>query len=578
MRTLFLHPDDSPLQGPWAKQRWDLIVDLGKSYAFSEERWSQLTHCRVVRTESFRQGLGDARAVREILAALHGILIDEEGIDWWKLISLHLAPEIFSILVLRRMVADVEPQGELWATRRGTALQIVERILGCTIRSFSDGAHATVMGRMRHYTGLARRLSPSQVVEIFFDKYDSDYRWRSRFAGGTKKKERPVVLVPSAYGNVSRMAAAYARLLPGQEFLMVATRRSAKQFSPPANLEVRDLAAYATAQPAAETDLLIERWLKSRSELQGSPELSLLFATGGTDSVPSWIRDGLAARDAWRTVIENEPVCGVLCGDDSNFYTRLPVLLAAARNLPTVDFHHGAMDGRYVVKELPCDVYLAKNEMERDYLVRVCGLPGDRVMYAAPDSATKNVHSSPTGSAIILFSEPYEVAELRAEEVYREILPALCELSHKNSRKVIVKLHPFESRRQRLKIIRSILPPGDASCISVVDGPLNDELLAQAWFGITVESTTVIDCLKHGIGCFVCAWMSLSPYEYGRQYARFGIGEPLRNAGDLGGIPQRLDALAGRLPSANSLARLADPALLQSWLTSRTVSGVRSAS
>src|SRR3974390_1342513 len=37
MRVLLLHPDDSPRQGPWSRQRWDLIVDLGKSSTFSQE-------------------------------------------------------------------------------------------------------------------------------------------------------------------------------------------------------------------------------------------------------------------------------------------------------------------------------------------------------------------------------------------------------------------------------------------------------------------------------------------------------------------------------------------------------------
>ena len=576
MRTLFLHPDDSPLDGPWAAQRWDLIVDLGKSYAFSEQRWSREKQCRVVRTESFRNGLADARAVREILGVLRGWLIDEEGIDWWKLTSLHLAPELFSVLTLRRMAEEMKPDGELWATRRRMPVGVLEKILGCAISSFSDDARASVMRRVQHYAGMARRFSVPQLTEIFLDKYDPAYRWRSRFAGGRKRKDQPVVLVPSAYGNVSRMAAAYAGLLPDQQFLMVATRQSAKQFAVPVNMEVRDLAVYATAEPSKETVPLLRSWSQAKAELRSSPELKVLFDAGGADAVSSWIGNGLAARNAWRTVLEDEPVSGVLCGDDSNFYTRLPVLLAAVRKLPTVDFHHGAIDGRYVLKDLPCDVYLAKNEMERDYLVRVCELPGDQVVCAAPDGAMAAAATA-IGSAIVLFSEPYEVAELRAEEVYGEILPPLCELARRHSRKVIVKLHPFESRAQLLKLIQSVLASQDLSCVSVVEGPLTGELLEQAWFGITVESTTVIDCLKRGICCFFCAWMSLSPYEYGRQYARWGLGAPLQNANEICEIPDRIKTLAEHLPDPRSLARPADPAMLQSWLTSRPVS-VRSAS
>ena len=73
-----------------------------------------------------------------------------------------------------------------------------------------------------------------------------------------------------------------------------------------------------------------------------------------------------------------------MCGDDSNIYTRLPVLLARQQGIPTLDFHHGALDGRFLMKELPSDLYLAKGEMERDYLVRLCRLPAERVIVAGP--------------------------------------------------------------------------------------------------------------------------------------------------------------------------------------------------
>ena len=148
---------------------------------------------------------------------------------------------------------------------------------------------------------------------------------------------------------------------------------------------MRDLAGYAKSDSAGEeVRSLTERWRKLRTDLCESPELRVLVQAGLLDSFPAWIRDGLSARDAWREVLEREPVDGVLCGDDSNLYTRLPVLLAARRKIKTVDFHHGALDGRYALKDLPCDLYLAKNEMERDYLLRVCDLPAEKLVLGAP--------------------------------------------------------------------------------------------------------------------------------------------------------------------------------------------------
>jgi hypothetical protein len=367
------------------------------------------------------------------------------------------------------------------------------------------------------------------------------------------------------------MAAAYARLLPDQPILMVATRQSAKQFVAPANVQVRDLAVYAKADSAgAEIASMTDRWMKLRADICESPELRVLLEAGLLDSFPGWIRDGLSARNAWREVLDREPVCGVLCGDDSNLYTRLPVLLAARRKIRTVDFHHGALDGRYALKDLPCDLYLAKNEMERDYLLRVCGLPPEKVAIGAPP--TEDVLSPieldhrPQSSAI-LFSEPYEVGGMRAEEVYRELLPPLCRLAREGGHSVVLKLHPFESLSQRRGIVRDVLAPEDRDLVNVVEGPLTAELMARAWFGITIESTTVIDCLRQGVCCFLCGWLSLSSYEYGRQYARFGVGEVLEDVRQLAEIPKRLKDFQNRSPLKFDLSATVHPATLQHWLT-----------
>jgi hypothetical protein len=583
MRVLLLHPEDSPRAGPWARQRWDLLADLGGSSSFSEQSWAQQYGCPVLRADSFRQAIADAKLVRQIFFAGRGQLIDDEGLDWWDLISLVVAPEALTVLALERMAAEISPSAELWATRPGWPASVVAALSGCFSRSFADSRLTRSAARALHYAGVLRRLPAGQIKEILLDKYDSGYRWRSRFVLRPKPCTRPVVLLPSAYENVSRMAVAYAGLLPQQSFLMVATRRSARQFTPPSNVRVRDLAAYARADaPAAEIMSLVERWRKLKADLCVSPELRLLFQTGVLDPFPAWLRDGVSARDAWREVIEHEPVCGVLCGDDSNRYTRLPVLLAARRKIPTVDFHHGAFDGRYLLKDLPCDVYLAKNEIERDYLVRVCGLPGERIRLGAPSAHVPSGGESrqPEGSSAVFFSEPYEVAGLRADEVYREILPALCHVVGGSGRGVIIKLHPFENRSQRCRMVADILAPEDRRLVTVLEGPLTQELLSRAWFGVTVESTAVIDCLRHGVCCFLCAWLASSPFGYVQQYARFGVGELLQNGEQLREIPQRLVDFHKRGATPPSLSDPVDPAMLKQWLSfaPREPSGARSPS
>jgi hypothetical protein len=570
MRILFLHPEDSPRRGPWVGQRWDLVVDLGKSSLFSESAWSELFRCRVLRTDSLRQGIEDVKMVRKLFAAGRGRLLDEEGIDWWDLTSLVVAPQAETVLVLRRLAAEIDSSAELWATRPGWPANALALLLKSPVQSFSGNSGSKLIGRVKHYGGLLRRFSLGQIKQIFLDKYDSGYEWRGRFAPTKRALPQPVVLLPSAYGNVSRMAASYARILPRQSFLLVATRQSAKEFEPPPNVQVRDLASYAnTSPPRAEIASLLERWTTLEKELRAIPEFDVLSQAAVFHPFPGWFRDCLRARNAWREVLVREPVCGVLCGDDSNIYTRVPVLLAAKRKIPTVDFHHGALDGRYLLKDLPCDVYLAKNEMERDYLLRVCGLPAAQVPIGGPlpvHGVAAEVGGHRERDAIIYFSEPYEVPALRTEEVYREILPRLCRVARENGRRVIVKLHPFESLPDRTRLVQAILPQEDHSVVSVVDGPLSQELLSQAWFGITVESTTAIDCLLQGIRCFMCGWLAPSSCGYSEQYVRFGIGELLRDAESISEIPQRLAQLSGKLEAA-SLTKSVEPEALLKWLT-----------
>jgi hypothetical protein len=584
MRILLLQPEDSPGVGPWSRERWDLIVDLGKSSQFSAETWERQSGCPVLRSDSFRDGTADVRQVRSLFSAARRRLIDEEGIDWWDLTSLLVAQEALTVLALRRLAVEIGTSAELWATRSGGPARLLEILLERTVHTFDDKGLARAVARSLGYAGLARRFSAEQIKEIVLDKYDPGYRWRSRFATPRQPCAESVVLVPSAYGNVSRMAAAYARLLPQQAFLLVATRHSGKQFVSQPNVQVRDLAAYGKAGPSesdsskSEIRLLLQRWAKLRTEICSSPDLQVLSRAGVLDPISDWMRDGLSIRDAWRAVLEKEPVRGVLCGDDSNRYTLLPVLLAARRKIPTVDFHHGAFDGRYLLKELPCDVYLAKNEMERDYLLRVCELPTEKIVIGAP--APRPAPSSGGGqsqkSSVVFFSEPYEVVGMRAAEVYRELLPPLCRLARANGRGVVIKLHPFESRSQRQRVVREILSPEDGKLVTVVDGPLTDELLSRAWFGITVESTTVVDCRQAGIQCFLCGWLTLWPFDYVQQFARFVVGEVLQSVGQIEGIPAQLEEFRKRVAEPAS-SPAADPVLLQEWLTSglRERAGVR---
>jgi hypothetical protein len=76
-----------------------------------------------------------------------------------------------------------------------------------------------------------------------------------------------------------------------------------------------------------------------------------------------------------------------------------------------------------------------------------------------------------------------------------------------------IKLHPFESLRERVRLVRQAVPAELQSRIQVLAGALSEQLLQQAQFAVTVSSTAAVDCALQGFRPFsVCglkSWPSL---------------------------------------------------------------------
>jgi len=517
-----------------------------------------------------RRGVEDFDSIRKLLHAGRNRLLDEAGLDWWELISVLIYPQLQEAVLLLRLAAELDATGELYATREGWPASGVSLLLQRPLRTFPATSRSS---GLRRYGNVLRRFSFDQLAQIFLDKYDVRYRWRARFTVRRHGQPGSFVLLPSAYTNVSRMALAYASMLPEQSFLLVATRRSGTHFDPAPNVAGATLAAYAGGpEPEAEYLDLLGKWRNLQQNLTLFPEIELLLRADLLESFSNHLRDGLAIRNAWRNVLSHERIVAVMCGDDSNLYTRLPVLLARQQGIPTLDFHHGALDGRFLMKELSSDFYLAKGEMERDYLLRVCGLPAERVVVAGPPlprPIQPQERGQEQGALILFFSEPYEAGGFRTEEIYREILPPLARLAREFGRKLVVKLHPFESRTERMALIAKVLPADNAALVDVVEGPFTPELVGKAWFAVTVESTTVIDCSLLGVPCFLCGWLNFSPYGYSQQYARFGVGRMLSSPAQLKELRRMVSEPAVPL-SEDCLLKPMDPEWLRSIITQGT--------
>jgi hypothetical protein len=541
VRILLLHPDDSPERGPWTGQTWDRVIDLGWGGSNACERWTRRFGCSVVAMDTFRQGLEEFDAVRDLLAAGRGRLLDWEGLDWWELTAIFFHQQLEILAILRRFAATVEADDLVFITRPDFYADALRVLLGNRLHSFSAGAFSR-RGGLLHYARVFSKFPLPQLAEIFWDKYDPGYGVRGVFSRRKTVSDKPVVLLPSAYGNVSRMGAAYARVLPETDFLLVATRRSGWISDIPPNVTVEELVSFAPGKRAAalEYEELLEKWRALRRDLVTIPELAVFELLGFFDLLPKRFRQGLAIRDAWRAVLERNPVTAVLCGDDSNPYTHIPLLLARNAGIPTLSFHHGALDGRHLIKQNYSDVILAKGKMEADYLLRVCRLPPSSVEVGAPARPASSMvrRTSAQGSYIVLFSEGYEVSCGRAEEFYRDLLPPLADLALKTGREFIVKLHPAESRRERQRLVTNILTAEQQQVTTVLSGPLSEDLLQKTWFGITILSTVAVECAMHGIPCFLCGWLEYWPYGYIEQFSRFGVGHVLKSAVELANIPE----------------------------------------
>jgi hypothetical protein len=547
MRVLLVHPEDSPTAGEWSNSGWDLVVDLGWAGASQYEVWSEKLGCPVRGLYSFSEWHESVRRIREICRAGSDCLVDVEGIDWWELLAPTRFQAIYEFLLLLEISEMIQSQSVVRVTRPHTLADTLAQRLQINIVPFIKQARP-VSAVVRRYAKALRSVTAAQVTGIALDKWDTDYRFR-RFLKRRRRSSsaEQTVLLPSAYRNVSRVLAAYASLLPERRFVLVTTRADGATHDLPRHVDSAPLAAYAPLPRNKATEreiaILTGRWHDLHRRLQQSKDPAVSYAARLFPDFPRTLRVGLRIRDAWREVLDRERISSVLCGDENNPYTRLPVLLARSRGLRTVHCSHGALDVNVLLRGVCSDIYLAKGEMEKDYMFQQCGVPEERVALGGPPvdhSFAKGELRAP-GDQIAFFSEPYELYSGRTETLYRELLPGLCAIARQHNRKVVLKLHPFESLSTRSRLIDHILPRDDRQLVEVSSAPISEQLLSRICFGVTVESSVAVECALARIPCFLCGWFDLGMHCYGRQYEKFGAARVLKSPTAIPRIPQMLD-------------------------------------
>jgi hypothetical protein len=560
MRVLLVHPEDSMIEGPWAASRWDLIVDLGWAGSSQYAVWGVRVGCPVRSLWDFADWHEDVRRIQELCGIGNSRLVDAEGIDWWELLAPNSYQQVYELLLVQKVALELQIPVEVCVTRPHHLADTLGKLPGVKVDPFIAQSERSAAARFNRFTTKLRTLTSAQIVQIAFDKWDSDYGVRRYFSkpwqsSGSGKR----VLLPSAYRNVSRVVTKYAGLLPDRTFLLVTTRADGEVKDLPPHICTRSLAAYAPRPRKKTTDReiasLTRQWQIVKKELcEAHP--TLLRTPGLFDGFDQTLQNCMRMRDAWRGVFEREEIDAVLCGDENNHYTRVPVLLARRRGLHTVYCSHGALDVNISLRGMCSDTYLAKSEMERDYLINESGVPRERIVVGAPPGSHFAVQGEGAGTHIVFFSEPYELYYGRTETLYRELLPRLCAIAREHGRKVMVKLHPFESLTARSQLVERILTDNDRKLVEVIADPLSERLLRKIWFSLTVESSVAVECALAGVPSFLCGWFDIDLYSYGKQYERFGAARILDDPADISRIPE---LMGSQRPGAEVRNRLYTP-------------------
>jgi hypothetical protein len=571
MRVLLLHPEDD-FHGSWTNQSWDLVIDLGRApRSYYDERSSALK-CPVssIFDLAFDVDVEDLKVWRPLLRPGAGFVVDRFGIDWWDVISILLQSELQDVRLALRWAEKLGGCRVLAASRYSPSAEAIAIQLGTPLQLLHRGLRKRIVQGVSRRRAALANLSLEQLLQVAYDKYDPHYAWRRKLAGASPRRnssasESPSqsrILLPTAYSNVTKTVLSYARLLPSQDFLLVIARESASVSPVPANVRTERLAKFSPEKwDRDELQELEASWKRMENELQRHPGFNSPVAMEIVKKGRRWLRWGMVIRDSWLRVFESYAVTACLCGDDSNPYTRIPLLLAEQHNVPAIACHHGALDCRMAFKGLRFSSYLAKGEMERDYLERVGGVESKRIRIGAATSQERN--DAPLWSAdapwITWFVEPYETDLWRAETIYREVLPRLCSVARAAGKVVVLKLHPFESLRDRERLVKRSLSVDDRELVTVTDAPLSRQILQRTWCAVTVESTVAFECAAAGIPAFLCGWLRHAYTGYSAQYVRFGVGRLMESPDELLRIPAMIMMMSAAPPAPDAARGLTRP-------------------
>ena len=561
---IFDSADDLPFLGAAS---WDMVIDCARAPASTYEYWRRRTGANCRSIFDFAHGFEDLRASRELLHQGLNVVVDDDGIDWWDALFLSIESDLRQLMLARRLSQQLPAGCELYASRGNPLASALSHANGIRLHILQSRFHSA-WHRVSRYKHALLSLEHHQLAQAVKDKFDPQHSVRRYFGHRHEPLGEAVVLLPSAYVNVSRTAVAIAARVPERKLLLVCARDTARLPVVPRNVTQISLDAYFQGVNHAERSHLQSSLAGLIRRLANSvPEFSMACSLGLLDRLHSLLPWGLAIRDSWKNLFDTQPISAVVCADDSNPYSRLPLILAKQRGLPTIACHHGAFDFRMAIKQVHSDFYLTKTEMEQDYLLEKCGLHEKNLIFAGSVSNSPNeerrIHAK--HDKLVFFSEPFAAIGWREKEVFRDLIPRLWSLAQSTQLKLAIKLHPFESARSTRRMLREFLP--GVRGIDVISGTMSGDLWESLQFAVTVQSSIALECASRAIPVFLCGWLA-DPYsEYASQFVKFGVGQRLDSPDALANIPQLLHDQRGVRVDAPRL----DGALLERLLSRQSV-------
>ena len=185
MKILLLHPEDA-FAHEYSKERWDLVVDLGRAPRGTYEDWGKQAGCRVISIYDYAEEIDDLYYLRELLQLGIGRVVDQWGIDWWDIFSLEIASGIQRAVLVERLSKGLPLNCDLYSTRVDPVATALQRLLGGRVTCL--GSRMQSMGRrLRRRYETFSQLGGTELLQLFEDKFDADHAIRRRFAGRRPK-------------------------------------------------------------------------------------------------------------------------------------------------------------------------------------------------------------------------------------------------------------------------------------------------------------------------------------------------------------------------------------------------------